>query len=491
MTTLSDLLAGTTPATPAPAPTFTDVARIPIVDLALPLMDFQQEAVEHALRPVQGAPYAYLALDMGLGKTPCGIAVVASSVNAGVTPALVVVPPSLRTNWVREFGKFAPWLSVATLTGTKPTALPDVDVLVIGDSTLTHWAPFLTGKIGALVVDEAHRHKNRSKRASALASIAGSVQGARVLLSGTPTPNGRHMELATQFDVLGNRAWNDIGGKGTFWGRFCPQTDSWGGRGNAEGDVLHALMTDTFMMRRRRDDVIELPNKGRSAVSMPCKGKASRDYIAAENDLIAWLSDEGRNTRGAERAEALVRLTTLRRLAGEAKVDAIVEHAKEVLENSTGGVFIVAEHKDVMDRLTMGLAKYLPVSVQGGMSDSAKQDAVDAFTSGQSRVMVGQIIAAGVGLTLHGNGLNHRVIVAQLPWTPADLRQAEDRLHRIGQTNDVEVEVSLAHIDGRWTIDERLWGMLEAKNFATGEVIDGEGDYLLADIHEGLLDSYR
>jgi SNF2 family DNA or RNA helicase len=485
MPTLSDLLNAST----APAPTFTDV--IAPVDLALPLLDFQQEAVAHALRPTTGAPYAYLALDMGLGKTPCGIAVVASAVNAGLRPALVVVPPSLRTNWVREFGKFAPWLSVATITGTKPGALPDVDVLVIGDSTIAHWAPFLTGKVGALVVDEAHRHKNKSKRSSALASIAGPVQGPRVLLSGTPTPNGRHMELSSQIDVLGDRAWNDIGGRGTFWGRFCPKVDSWGGRGNAEGDILHALMTESWMMRRRRDAVIELPNKGRSAVSMECKGKASKDYIAAEEDLIAWLSDEGRNTRGAERAEALVRLTTLRRLAGEAKVDAIVEHAKELLEDSTGGVFIVAEHKDVMDRLVLGLAKYLPVSVQGGMSDSAKQDAVDAFTSGQCRVLVGQIIAAGVGLTLHGDGRNHRVIVAQLPWTPADLRQAEDRLHRIGQTNDVEVEVSLAHIDGRWTIDERLWSMLESKNFATGEVIDGQGDYLLSDIHEGLLDSYR
>ena len=106
--------------------------------------------------------------------------------------------------------------------------------------------------------------------------------------------------------------------------------------------------------------------------------------------------------------------------------------------------------------------------------------------------MVGQITAAGVGLTLHGNGLNHRVVVVQLPWTPADLRQAEDRLHRIGQTNDVEVEVALAHIDGRWTIDERLWTMLETKNFATGEVIDGEGDYLMADaLAEGVLDTYR
>jgi hypothetical protein len=484
MTTLADLLAGTTPA-PAPAITITPV------DLALPLLDFQQEAVAHALRPTTGAPYAYLALDMGLGKTPCGIAIAASTVAAGLRPVLVVVPPSLRTNWVREFAKFAPWLSVTTLTGTKPGDLPDADVLVIGDSTIAHWVDALTGRVGALVVDEAHRHKNKSKRSAALAAIAGPVQGPRVLLSGTPTPNGRHIELAPQIEILGNRAWNDIGGKGTFWHRFCPKTDSWGGRGNAEGHILHEMMTGSWMMRRRRDDVVELPNKGRSGVSMDCNGRASKAYVAAEEDLIAWLASEGRDPRGAERAEALVRLTTLRRLAGEAKVDAIVEHVKEVLDEQPGGVFVVAEHKDVMDRLMMGLARYNPVDVRGGMSDDAKQASVDAFVSGQSRVLVGQIIAAGVGLTLHGGGLNHRVIVAQLPWTPADLRQAEDRLHRIGQTHDVEVEVALAHIDGRWTIDERLWGMLEGKNFATGEVIDGQGDYLLSDIHEGLLDSYR
>lgn len=487
MSTLADLLAGNT-STPAPA-TFTDVTP---VDLAIPLMDFQQEAVAHALRPVQGSPYAYLALDMGLGKTPCGIAVIASCHKAQGGKHLVVVPPSLRINWEREFGKFAPWLSVAILTGTKPTALPDVDVLIIGDSTIAHWELALMGKVGSLVVDEAHRHKNgKSKRAKALANIANTVQGARVLLSGTPTPNGRHAELASQFDILGNRAWNDIGGKGTFWHRFCPKTDAWGGRGSAEGDVLHAFMTDTFMMRRRRDDVIDLPNKGRSAVSMECAGKASKDYISAENDLIAWLSDQGRDTRGAERAEALVRMNTLRRLAGEAKVQAVVEHVKELLEDGNGGVFVVAEHRDVMDRLMMGLAKYAPVSVQGGMSDKAKQEAVDDFTSGRSRVMVGQIIAAGVGLTLHGDGLNHHVVVVQLPWTPADLRQAEDRLHRIGQKRDVLVEVALAHISGRWTIDERLWGMLESKNFATGEVIDGTGDYLLGDVAEGVLDTYR
>ena len=67
----------------------------------------------------------------------------------------------------------------------------------------------------------------------------------------------------------------------------------------------------------------------------------------------------------------------------------------------------------------------------------------------------------------------------------------EDRLHRIGQTRDVTVEIALAAIDNRWTVDERLWQQLEGKNFNAGQVIDGAGDYLLEEYQDALLDSYR
>jgi len=137
------------------------------------------------------------------------------------------------------------------------------------------------------------------------------------------------------------------------------------------------------------------------------------------------------------------------------------------------------------------LSKHNPVAIRGGQSDKAKTASVDAFTSGKSRVLIGQITAASTGFTLHGGGLNNRVIIAQLPWTPADLRQAEDRLHRIGQTSDVLVEVALCHVDDRETIDERLFGQLEAKQYSTGRLIDGEGDVLIDEIFDGLLDSYR
>ncbi|MGA1076829.1 MAG: DEAD/DEAH box helicase, partial [Ilumatobacteraceae bacterium] len=465
---MSDLLNSSGVAVPTVAPATTGVALTP-VDLALPLMDFQQEAVAHALRDTASQGHTLLALEMGLGKTPCGIAVAAAAQAQGLR-TLVVVPPSLRINWAREFAKFAPWLSVATLQGTKPYDLPGTDVVVAGDSQVDAWQGHLTG-FGALVVDESHRFKNhKAKRTAALAKIAAGCGNVRVLLSGTPMPNGRHAELAGQIEVLGHRAWSDIGGKAHFWGRFAPKIDSWGGRDSAHADELHDLLVGSFVVRRKRDEVIDLPNKGRSIVSVECQGPSVRKYVQAEDDLISWLQSEGRDWQGAARAEALVRLTTLRKLAGEAKVRGAVEHVKELLDEQPGGVFVVAEHRDVIDALVIGLAKYNPGVVQGGMSDTAKQAAVDAFCDGSSRVLVGQITAAGVGLTLHGGGINHRVVVVQLPWTPAELKQAEDRLHRIGQTNDVEVEVLLAHIDGRWTIDERLWSVLEDKNFSTGEV---------------------
>jgi SWI/SNF-related matrix-associated actin-dependent regulator 1 of chromatin subfamily A len=490
MTTLADLLAGKAPEAPAP------LTALPVPTLALPLLPYQQEAVEYAL----SRDSAYLALDMGLGKTACAIAVAVAYAKAGRTPTLVVVPPSLRTNWVREFAKFSPTTTVSVLKGGKPHALPRADVLIIGDSTLSKWAvgdaekrgPFdLHGKVQALVVDEAHRHKNKSGRAEALVSLAKTVQGQRVLLSGTPMPNGRTMEMANQLSILGPSAWQAVGGQGRFWSRYAPKVDSWGTRGSEHLDEFGESMRSVFMMRRRREEVLTLPNKGRSSVVLDGQGEAVRKYKRAEQDLIQWLQEEGMSWQGAARAEALVRLTTLRKLAGESKVKSVAEHVEDLLDGTTGGVFIVAEHVSVMDALSLSLSKHGVVSVRGGMSDAAKQEAIDAFNSGKARVLVGQITSAGVGLTLHGDGKNYRVVFAQLPWTPAEFKQAEDRLHRIGQTHDVQVDVSLCHIDGSWTIDERLWGVLEQKAFATGVAIDGEGEVLLEDIQGGVLDSYR
>jgi len=486
-------------------PTTDHIAPAP---LALPLLKHQEDGVRFALHHRA----AYLSHDMGTGKTATAIGWATSLVAAGHGPVLIVVPPSLRTNWAeRELPRFAPHLRVTMLSGNKPHQVEPADVYVIGDMSISHWADTLTGQlvtgkdqrgrpirrqvappmIKAIVLDEAHRAKNKSQRTDAIKRVANACGPYRLLLSGTPAPNGRNVELLTQIDILGDDAWQRIGGRAHFLEHYCPQADRFGSRSNHDSAGLHDKINNAWMQRLLRDEVLDLPNKGRSAIAVSTSGKAHSDYIKAENDLIGWLREEGRCTLGAQKAEALVRLTTLRSLAGAAKIKATISYAKEILHSTDGGVFIVAEHKQVISDIMHGLAAYQPVAVKGGMSDKAKQQAVDAFNTGTARVMVGQIIAAGVGLTLHGDGKNTRVLVVQLPWTPADLQQAEDRLHRMGQINDVTIEILLAHIQDRWTIDERLWSILETKHYNASELIDGDGEYMLEDIQEELFNSYR
>jgi hypothetical protein len=190
--------------------------------------------------------------------------------------------------------------------GSKPDegqVMPTTDVVIIGESSLSGWTDFLTGQIAGLVVDEAHHFKNANKRTAALVQLATGIKreriqvsswngkakyqiistnlnvplpNVRVLMSGTPTPNGRHQELATQVDVLGNRAWRDIGGKGVFFTRYAPKLDEYGNRGNGDSEELFERMTQSWFHRRLRDGVLDLPNKGRISVAFEGRGKAVR-----------------------------------------------------------------------------------------------------------------------------------------------------------------------------------------------------------------------
>ena len=77
------------------------------------------------------------------------------------------------------------------------------------------------------------------------------------------------------------------------------------------------------------------------------------------------------------------------------------------------------------------------VIIDGSVSKEKRQQAVDRFQGDDKiKVFCGNIVAAGVGLTLTEGSI---VIFNDLDWTPANHAQAEDRAHRIGQVNDVHI----------------------------------------------------
>jgi SNF2 family DNA or RNA helicase len=72
------------------------------------------------------------------------------------------------------------------------------------------------------------------------------------------------------------------------------------------------------------------------------------------------------------------------------------------------------------------------------------------------------------------------VAFLELDWTPAKHDQAEDRCHRIGQQDAVNVSYLLA----AGTIDETIAELLERKRAVIGAVTDGREEN-----EEGVLDA--
>ena len=133
---------------------------------------------------------------------------------------------------------------------------------------------------------------------------------------------------------------------------------------------------------------------------------------------------------------------------------------------------VFAHHLHVLNEVEVALKKkkieYF--RLDGKTSQNDRHSGVKRFQGTSScRVALLSITAGGVGLTL--TAADH-VVFAELYWNPAQILQAEDRVHRIGQTNCVTV----AYIIGNNTLDDVMWPLLQRKLRVVGSALDGKAD---------------
>lgn len=442
--------------------------------------------------------------EMGVGKTLSAIGALEA---AGSFPALVIVPPSLVINWEREIARALPERTVAVITGTKVTTVPVADVVIVPDSVIAPWTlplkkgapegPLATFPWAGLVVDEAHRMKGlgdrnpaKRARAAALISLRMAPEAVRLALSGTPILN-RPREIIGMLEIAG--VLHRIAPtKGKFLFRYCgPENNGWGWTYNGATNIeeLHRLLNETCMIRRLKADVLTLPVKTRVTTPVGLTSDALRAYGRAVDDLQSFL--RGRNGNDeytlADRAHAIVLLTTLRQIVGEGKVAAAVARAEALLAAGEQ-VVIFGHHTRVIARISAALAQHGVVEIVGGMGMKERQVSVDRFQAGTAKVLVGNMIAAGVGITLVKAA---NVITVELPWCPGILQQAEDRCHRIGQTRPVTSDILLAEVAGG-SVDERMYALLDSKASTIGAILDDDDAGLMDDsVVDALLSSFR
>ncbi len=169
----------------------------------------------------------------------------------------------------------------------------------------------------------------------------------------------------------------------------------------------------------------QLPDKSRAVVTVPIDNR--KEYDRAEQDFVRWLLeqiDEEGSDRLApnRRAEALVRMTALRRLAAQGKLAAALAWISDFAE-SEERLVVFAHHRDIQ----AAVAERFPESAQIVGTDSLEEREanVQRFQADDGpTVCVASLEVASHGFTLTAAA---NVAFLELAWTPAKHDQAEDR----------------------------------------------------------------
>lgn len=396
------------------------------------LRDYQAEGVVHMLRQSG----ACMGDDMGLGKSRQ--TVVASRLAAGSGRVLIVCPASLRLNWEREIKMVYPDARIGMIGEDRMATLRGCD-WVIGNYERMGGLVRETGlDFAVMAVDEAHYLKEyQSGRTRNVFLLVARIARCYVV-TGTPLLN-REVEMHTLLRITGHHL-----GRLT----LAEFRKAYAGSPEKRGALAEAIRG--WMIRRSKSVLKDLGDK--------------------ERQLLYLSPDEGLGTYqeiyGDMSLQAMPKIVRLRKCLESLKIPFLVETVQAMGEGDK--LIIFCEYMSTVEALKQALAGLGVgcVSLVGSDSVRRRQAAVDAFQQdSQIRVFIGTTMAAGVGITLTAANI---VAFASMPWTPALMRQAEDRAYRLGQPRDVLVLVPI--IPG--TIDEGVLQLQERKRTTEMEVIE-------------------
>jgi SWI/SNF-related matrix-associated actin-dependent regulator 1 of chromatin subfamily A len=427
------------------------------------LKPFQIEGVRQIYR-FKGR--ALLADDMGLGKTIQALYWTGKIPKR--RPVVIVTPASVKYMWQSEAAIHFN-MRTEVLEGRRKKKMIHLPgpVIIINYDILKSWLPLLLKHQPQVVIlDECHYCKNitaqRTKAAIQLAEKATSILG----LSGTPMTN-RPIELWPILQAIRPDLFPE---RGKYAWRYCkPRFTPWGWiyDGATRMGELNRILRSECMIRRLKKDVAkELPAKTRTVI--PFKLSSYDEYNRAQDNFIQWLREiSPARANRAMKSQALVKIGYLIRLSAKLKLEWTTRWIEEFLEcHPEEKLVTFTMHTFVIEHLYRKFSRSAVV-IDGSVTGVKREEAKRRFTNNRlTRLLLGNWIAAGVGLNLQAA---HNVAGLDLPWTPGDLLQGEDRIHRIGQKHPCTIFYLIA----KDTIEEKQIEVLKKKSHVLDAILNG------------------
>ena len=418
--------------------------------------------------------YAFLTVDMGLGKTVTTLTAIQELLEdyVEISRVLVIAPKSVAENtWTSECAKWdhLAHLRVSVVMGDERRRIraleAPADIYVINRDNVV-WLTRHLGKrwtFDTVIIDESSSFKNpASHRFKALRKVRPQIRRL-ILLTGTPSPNG-HMDLWSQMWLIdmGQRLGRTLGAYRTRY--FRPGRSNghvvydWHLRPGAHEEIS-ALMSDVTVSLKA-EDWLEVPDLIESDIRIALSEKESKAYREFERDQI--MSLDGKDI---EAVTAAALANKLLQFTGGAMYD--TEHGWHVMSDAklralediieTAGdepVLVFYQFRHELSRLLERFKPLHPVTFSG------EPDILRDWNTGRIRLMLCQPASVQYGLNMQAGG--HIIVWYAPTWNLEQYQQANARLHRQGQ----ERPVICYRLICEGTIDERVISAVNGKHSA-------------------------
>jgi SWI/SNF-related matrix-associated actin-dependent regulator 1 of chromatin subfamily A len=439
-----------------------------------PPLNHQKVAIEK----LAGSKRFILADDMGLGKTTSTII---AALETGAKKILIICPASLKINWQREIENYSDRPTFIT-EGKKFST--DHDFVIVNYDILKNFhdpkdkenSLLEKSNFDLVILDEAHMISNaQAQRTKIINSYVKNIDKVW-LLTGTPMTS-RPMNYYNLLSIIESPvAQNWM----AYAIRYCQgyqfnagKRKVWNVSGASNLEELRDR-TSKQILRRLKEEVLDLPDKIITPVYLRLK---SSEYENLMGEYYDWYD------KNPEESSSLTvqfsKLMKVRKVIANEKTKQTIEFAENILEQGKK-VIIFTNFTDTLQTIYHHFGKQA-VYLDGSCSNSVRQQAVDSFQNDEKiRVFVGNLKAAGVGLTLTSAEV---VIMNDLSFVPAEHAQAEDRAYRYGQKSNVLVYYPLFEN----TIEGAIYDILNKKKEIIRTVMGDQTPENVGDVAEEIL----
>jgi SNF2 family DNA or RNA helicase len=314
-----------------------------------------------------------------------------------------------------------------------------------------------------MIVDESHFLNNHGSAQSKAVYRIGKQANKRLALTGTPVRN----EGSQIYGILHFLYPNRFSSYWQFVERYFKTWNSpWGAKeikGYKRKEELQEIL-DLISVQRKRSEVMQwIPPKQYQTIELEMNTKQKKAY----NEMLNFFMVEDTDV---DASGVLAQLTRLRQicLAPELlDIAAPSEKEKFILEwledNPNEQVIIFSNFSSYLKKLQGKIGGSLII---GETPTWKRQDIVNQFQSGNCKVILANIKAAGVGLTLDNAST---VIFLDRAYTPAENAQAEDR--SVPTTQNSNQNCTIIDVVCKDSVDQKILDILKSKKSVT-EVIN-------------------